>query len=126
MNRIATTIALAISAAAVFGTGTAHAQSIKVKCETRSDRSRASVDGLNLAGGDYMAVLVSGGKKAETEYQRARRGEVEFDFDSNRADINEGATAIPRDFIVDGRATGKLLNSSGRVVAQRTVTCRVR
>lgn len=100
------------------------AQSVDVKCETRSNRSKASVDGENLAAGNYSAVLVSGGNTAQSPYEATRGDEVEFDFDSNSRDIRQGATAIDADFIVKNRVTGKLLDINGNVVAQRSVTCR--
>lgn len=100
------------------------AQSVAVKCETRSDRSKASVDGSNLAAGMYSAVLVSGPNTATAPAKPAVAGQAEFDFDSNPRDIRQGATAISQNFIVNNRATGKLLNASGQVIAQRTVTCR--
>lgn len=100
------------------------AQSVAVKCETRSDRSKASVDGSGLAAGNYSAVLVSGPNTATAPAKPAVQGQAEFDFDSNPRDIRQGATAIAPNFIVNNRATGKLLNASGQVIAQRTVTCR--
>jgi hypothetical protein len=100
------------------------AQTVDVKCETRSNRSKASVDGKNLASGNYSAVLVSGPNTAQSPSEPTVGDEVEFDFDSNARDIRQGATAIKPTFIVNNRATGKLLNASGQVVAQRTVTCR--
>lgn len=102
------------------------AQSVDVKCETRSNRSKASVDGKNLASGNYSAVLVSGGNSAQSPYEATVGDEAEFDFDSNSRDIRQGATAIDADFIVNNRVTGKLLNASGNVVAQRSVKCRVK
>lgn len=101
----------------------AAAQSVDVKCEVRSDRSRASVDGENLASGNYSAVLISGSNTAQSPYEATRGDEVEFDFDSNRRDIRQGATAIDQDFIVNRRVTGQLLDVAGRIVAQRTVRC---
>lgn len=104
----------------------ASAVEIRVKCETRSDRSRASVDGQNLASGNYSAVLTSGGNRAQSAAEHTVGDEVEFDFDSNKRDIKQGATPIAKNFIVGGTATGSLLNASGQVVATKTVTCRNR
>jgi hypothetical protein len=57
----------------------------------------------------------------------AHRDEVEFDFDSNRGDIREGATAIPATFIQRGSVRAALFNASGQVVTGPTTTaCRVR
>jgi len=100
--------------------------SLRVRCETRSDRSRASVDGSNLASGNYSAVLISGTNRAQSPLEHTVGDEVEFDFDSNRRDIRQGATPISKDFIVGGQATGKLLNEGGAVIASKTVACRNR
>lgn len=102
----------------------AAAQTVDVKCETSATRSKASVDGSNLARGQYSAQLVSGANSARSVSKPTIGDEVEFDFDSNPQDIRAGATPIAKNFIVNNTATGKLLNSAGRVVAQKTVTCR--
>lgn len=104
----------------------AAAVEIRVQCETRSDRSRASVDGKGLASGNYSAVLTSGSNRAQSPLEHTVGDEVEFDFDSNPRDIKQGATAIGKHFIVGGTATGSLLNASGKVVATKTVVCRNR
>ena len=100
------------------------AQSLRVKCETRSNRSKASVDGSNLASGQYSAVLTSGANTAQSPLAATRGDEVEFDFDSNSRDIRQGATAIASNFIVDRTVTGKLLDASGNVVITKTASCR--
>ncbi|MBT9595199.1 MAG: hypothetical protein IV094_04295 [Vitreoscilla sp.] len=102
----------------------ASAATIRVKCETRTGRSSASIDGAALAAGTYSAVLTSGTHTARSLVANSVAGEVGFDFDSNPKDIRQGATPIATNFIVGGRATGKLLNSRGTVVAQQTVACR--
>lgn len=117
------TVAL-IGALTAFGAVTAEAATIRVKCETRSDRSRASVDGQNLASGNYSAVLTSGSNTAQSEPLHTVGDEVEFDFDSNRRDIRNGATPISKNFIVGNTATGSLLDAAGNVVATKTVACR--
>lgn len=105
----------------------AQAADVKVSCEKRSNRSKVSIDGNNLAAGSYRAVAQSGTRKATSDADTAIGDEVEFDFDSNAADIAEGATAIPANFIVDGRVKGYLLNASGaRVTPVVTATCRIR
>lgn len=124
MTRIQTlTMSLAIGALSAFSLGAA-AQSIDVKCETRSDRSKASVDGKNLSSGNYSAVLISGANSAQSPYEATVGDEAEFDFDSNARDIRQGATAIPRNFIVGNRVTAMLLDVGGNVVAQRSAKCR--
>lgn len=100
------------------------AQSLVVKCETRSNRSKASVDGNNLASGMYSAVLVSGSNTAQSVAAPTVGDEVGFDFDSNPNDIRKGATPIASNFIVGNSVTGKLLDASGNVVIQRTANCR--
>ncbi|WP_374568447.1 hypothetical protein [Ideonella sp.] len=104
----------------------ASAATIRVKCETRADRSRGSVDGLNLASGNYSAVFASGANSAQSPLAHTVGDEVEFDFDSNKRDIKKGATPIAKNFIVGGTATGSLLDANGNVVATKTVTCRNR
>jgi hypothetical protein len=105
----------------------AQAADVQVKCEKRSSRSKVSVDGNNLAGGSYRAVVTSGSKTATSGFDTAVGDEVEFDFDSAAADIAEGATAIPSNFIADGRVKGYIVNSTGaRVTPVVTAMCRVR
>ena len=96
---------------------------LRVRCERRPDRSKASVDGNNLASGIYRARLTSGANSATSGTQRTVGDEVEFDFDSNRG---EGGTSIAANFIQGGRVRGELLSSSGAVIASATVECRVR
>lgn len=105
---------------------TAAQAELRVKCEVRSDRSTASVDGKNVAAGNYYAVLTSGSNSATSTAQPAVRREVEIDFSSQQRDINKGATALTPDFIVDGQATGALYTEAGVLVATKTVGCRVR
>jgi hypothetical protein len=100
---------------------------IRVRCERRGTRrSKASVDGNNLASGSYRARLTSGANTATSPARNTVGDEVEFDFDSNRNDIAEGATPIARDFIQGNKATGELLNVNGQVVASATATCEIR
>ena len=100
---------------------------IRVKCETRSDRSRASVDGSNLRSGLYSSMITSGPNTAQSPQEQTVGDEVEFDFDSRAADIAEGAVAISGSFIQDGRVRGWLVNASGqRVTPVVTAYCRVR
>jgi hypothetical protein len=105
----------------------AQAADVKVSCEKRSSRSKASVDGSNLATGSYRAVLKSGTKTATSGFDTTVGDEVEFDFDSAAADIAEGATAIPASFIVDGRVKAYLVNTAGaRVTPVVTAVCRIK
>lgn len=123
MTKTITAIAIAVLSMASFA---AAAQTADVKCETRSGRSKASVDGKNLSPGQYSAVLLSGSNVAQSPYEAAVAGEAEFDFDSNRRDINQGATAISSTFIRNNRVTGQILDANGNIVASSKVTCRAR
>ena len=119
LTLIAAASTLSLAAAAANAT-------IVVKCETRSDRSKASVDGKNLASGDYTAMLTSGANSAQSKPAHTVGDEVEFDFDSNPRDIKKGATPIAKNFIVGGSVTGSLLDAGGNTVATKTVNCRAR
>lgn len=100
------------------------APEIRVRCEvrTRADqpRSRASVDGKNLAPGMYTATLTSGTIPVSVSKPVAvGDDEVEFDFDSDPGDIAAGDTRIPADFIqvIDGAAsvTATIMGPSGHL-----------
>jgi hypothetical protein len=101
---------------------------VSVRCERRSDRSRVSVDGNNLAPGSYRARVTSGGASVDAPAQAAVGDEAQFDFDSDGGDIAEGATAIAADFIqgTPPQVTGAILTLSGEVVAEATVECESR
>lgn len=102
---------------------------IKVTCELRSNRSKISVDGNNLARGSYRARVTSGGKSVTSPARNSVGDEVEFDFDSNRNDIAAGATPIPANFIVavaGNDVLGEILNSGGQVVRTLGAACRIR
>ena len=120
------TTATAIAMLGLFSVA-ATAGDVKVTCEKRTNRSRASVDGSGLAPGSYRAVLKSGGKTSRSAFDVAIDDEVEFDFASNPADIADGATPISATFIVDGRVKGYVVNdSSQRVTPIVEAICRVR
>jgi hypothetical protein len=105
----------------------ASAADVEVRCEKRSGRSKASVDGNNLRTGQYRAVLKSGTRTARSDYASTVGDEVQFDFDSAPNDIAEGATAIAAGFIVDGRVRAYLVNTNNeRVTPIVTAICRVR
>lgn len=122
-RRITTLLGLAIASLTV---ATAAQAELRVKCEVRSDRSTASVDGKSIASGNYYAVLTSGANSATSTAQPTIKNEVEIDFSSRQRDINKGATALTPDFIVGGEATGALYTEAGVLVATKTVGCRVR
>ena len=124
LQKLIVAAALASLTLAAFG---ASAAEVEVRCEKRSTRSKASVDGFNLLSGQYRAVLKSGTRTARSAYQAAIGDEAQFDFDSNPADIADGATAISSNFIVDGRVRGYLVNSDNvRVTPVVTAICRIR
>lgn len=105
----------------------ATAGDVRVRCEKRSNRSSVSVDGSDLAPGSYKAVVKSGGVTYTSAFDTALDDEVEFDFDSNRGDIAEGAVAIPAGFIVNGRVKGWIVNASNqRATPVSEVGCRIR
>ena len=91
----------------------------------RADRSRASVDGNNLASGSYSARLTSGANVATSGLAPTVGDEVEHDFDSDPDDIAAGATAIAASFLTGTppRATGEILDGASNVVASATVIC---
>jgi hypothetical protein len=123
-TRILPRLAACLVVGAAF---TAQAAELRVTCEKRASRSKASVDGSDLAAGQYRAVLRSGANVARSGWQAAVGDEAQFDFDSRPADIAEGATAIAPNFIVDGRVRGHLVDASGtRVTPVVTAICRVR
>lgn len=123
------TLFSALVAGAMFITtlpSDAEAASIRVKCETRANRSKISVDGKDLVPGQYRCQARSGSNQKSTALKSSVGAEVECDFDSARADIAAGATAIPVNFIQGGQVTGKLLDAAGFTVASDTVSCRAR
>jgi hypothetical protein len=116
---------LATAALCAISAGVA-AQTIDIKCETRSNRSKASVDGRNLVPANYSAVLVSGGERVQSPYQPSIGDEAEFDFDSDPGDIRAGATPIAPDFIKRNRVKAAILDVDGNVVVRGSAICRQR
>lgn len=98
----------------------ANAASVTVKCETRgTTRSKISVDGTGLVG-TYYALVYSPGSIPSTVQSKASKtavsGEVEFDFDSNPADIAAGATKISPTFIKNHTVIGQIRRTSDKVL----------
>ncbi|MBL8351377.1 MAG: hypothetical protein JNL87_13830 [Burkholderiaceae bacterium] len=122
------TLSLATLAIAAFTLTAAQAQAatIRVQCEQRSDRSIVSVDGKNIARGNYSASINSGGNIATTPTRAAVNGEAEFDFSSQPNDVAAGAVAIPLGFVVGATVSGRVVDAAGNTVAVDTVACRVR
>jgi hypothetical protein len=127
MTRIqsAAVVTATLIAAALFSSAVA-AQTVRVKCATRADRASVSVDGANLAAGDYTAVAASGSNNATSGVHHTVGDEVGFDFSSRPRDIRHGATAIAIDFVTDGKVTGSLIDSQGQTVATATARCKAR
>ncbi|HKY00744.1 MAG TPA: hypothetical protein VJL86_13605 [Steroidobacteraceae bacterium] len=120
-------VAMAALASLALTALSATAADVEVRCEKRAARSSASVDGSNLASGQYRAVLKSGTKIARSPFAETIGDEAQFDFDSKNTEVAEGATSIPIDFIVDGRVRGYLVNTEGaRVTPIVTAICRIR
>lgn len=114
----------------------AGAATIQTKCEVRSGRSKVSVDGAGYGAAYYRARVESGAGISKRivwsrAFQRPVATELEFDFDSNPADIRAGATAIPATFIKNRAVNGRIYsyNPTTRVYTLRasiTSGCRVK
>ena len=120
LSKTLTAATLAMTAFMAFD---ASAATIRITCEVRSDRSKISVDGKQLAPGTYTTEAMSGDNMANSSPRRSRRGQLETDYDSNTGEL---AIPIASDFIVGGTVTGKVVDAGGNTVASDTVACRVR
>lgn len=121
------TTGASVIALLMLASAAATAGDVKVTCEKRAHRSKVSVDGSSLSGGLYRAVTSSGDRTRRTDLQQAIGDQAQFDFDSNPNDVADGATPIPADFIVNGRAKGWLVNANGkRVTPIKEAICRVK
>lgn len=103
---------------------------ILVSCEKRPNRSEISVEGKNLATGNYSSRVTSGGESISSSIQSTEDDdddEVEFDYDSAPDDIEDGDTVISADFIQNGTVSAEILDSNSNVVASiQNVVCAVR
>jgi hypothetical protein len=122
----ATTTALAASTAVSALSG-----SLRLRCERRPGRSKISVDGNDLVprNGRFRARVKASGGTVTSATKRAVGDEAEFDFDSNRNDIAQGATRIPSNFITHRAGPdviGEILNAQGQVVARSGAECQFR
>jgi hypothetical protein len=104
---------------------------LRLRCEVRTDelRSKISVDGKNLASGQYRARVRSGNSSAMSGLRATVGDEVEFDFDSDPDDIAAGATAIVPDFIQISSTpdvVAEILSAGGQVVVSQAGDCSVR
>ncbi len=123
--------ALSLVVGLSFVAASANAAELRLRCEQRGSpaRSKISVDGKNLfpQNAMYSTRIVSGSHQATHAPMTATADEVEFDFDSNPADIAAGAQAIAGDFIVGGSVQAAIFDANGQVVAGPVVaTCRSR
>jgi hypothetical protein len=127
MNTIPRISVILAAATALLAVSQADAAGIRVRCEKRADRSVISVDGKKLDAGSYAAVVRSGSnqKTSNAPLVPAVGGQAEFDFSSQLADQNTGATPIGVAFI-QGGVIGQIVDSTGFVVAESTVSCRIR
>jgi hypothetical protein len=110
---------------------TASAAELRLRCEQRvaPNRSKISVDGKNLSQQNamYSARVISGSNQATHVPLTAVGDEVEFDFDSDPADIAAGAQAISGTFITSGSVQAAIFDASGQmVVGPVTAACRMR
>jgi hypothetical protein len=105
----------------------ANAASISVKCETRgTSRSKVSIDGAGLTGTYYAIAFSPGSTAVKSKAPKLADGshEVEFDFDSNPADIAAGATKISPTFIKNKTVYGYIRrNSDNLLVGAMKATC---
>ena len=104
------------------------ASSISVKCETRgTTRSKISVDGTGLTGTFYAIVLSPPNTAVRSKLPNKTADsnhEVQYDFDSNPADIAAGATKISPTYIRNHTVFGYIRRSSdGRLFGAMQATC---
>ena len=109
------------SSSSSSGVGTAD---IRLRCETRANRSKVSVDGKRLNAGNYFAEISSGTNQAVSPLKVTNANEVEFDFDSQPDDIAEGATAISTNFIRNNVVNATIKDSDGNSILQTSARCR--
>jgi len=104
---------------------------LRLRCEVRPGRSKISVDGKNLSprNGTFSARVEASGGVAVSAAATAIGDEVEFDFDSNRGDIAEGATPIAATFITPRSGpdvVAEIRNAQGQVVVSAEADCEIR
>ncbi len=101
-----------------------------LKCEKRNRpaRSKVSVEVEDLTpGAIYTGLISSGNNSAQASIAADIGGVVEYDFDSNPADIAAGATRIASGFI--GSNVSLIVTDAMGVQVEKTpspVGCRVR
>ena len=102
---------------------------VRLRCEVRPGRSKISVDGNNLSprNGMFSARVEASGGTAVSGLAKAVGDEAEFDFDSERDDVAQGATRIAASFITareGADVVGEILDAQGQVVARAGADCR--
>ncbi|CAG7856921.1 hypothetical protein MCAMS1_01586 [biofilm metagenome] len=120
-----------VIASTIFSIGfvtEASAESIRLRCEVRKkQRAKISVDGRNVNPGVYRAAVTSGGVTVESkDTQSPVGGEVEFDFDSNRNDVAEGATQLAKGFIKDNMVSATIVDQDGFAIGPVVKTCKLK
>ncbi|TXH66819.1 MAG: hypothetical protein E6Q88_11310 [Lysobacteraceae bacterium] len=121
---------LAVAGLTLFTT-VANAAELRLRCEQRTlpARSKVSVDGKGLfpLNAMYSARIISGSSQSTHTPLTAVGDEVEFDFDSNPADVAAGAQSIPANFITAGTVQAAIFDANGQMVAGPvTANCRAR
>lgn len=109
-------------AALVAAAVVAEAAEVRVRCDYRAgarERTKVSVDAKDLAGGAYLASVEGALSPVFTVTPPADA--FEADFDSNRANIKAGATAIPTSSGRDGSVA--VLVSGPDVSFAQSVPC---
>lgn len=113
-------------------TSTSHAATVTVKCESRSNRAKISIDGKGYGFGLYRARAASGAGVAWAKaFKRPVGGQLEFDFDSNLADVRAGATYIPATFIKNRTVNGRIYSYNPvtriyKLIAMANASCSVK
>jgi hypothetical protein len=98
---------------------------ILVSCELSTGRSSISVKAKDLAPGTYFATITSGTNEEMTLPLAITDDDVEYDFDSDDDEVDDGATEIDADFIDDDlEVTAKITNDfNDKVVYSATGMC---
>jgi hypothetical protein len=104
------------------------AEELRVRCETRgTSRSKISMDAKNLNVGNYRGQVISGGNSSFSDLTASTGDEWSNDWDSNPADIAQGATAINALFIQNNKVSAVLFDNAGNpVISVANVSCRAR
>jgi hypothetical protein len=98
---------------------------ILVRCELTDDRSSIQVDAKDLPAGTYVASITSGLNEELSLPVVISDDEVEFEFDSDEDEVDDGALEIDADFIDDDlEVTAEIINdTTDKVVYTATGQC---